>query len=1036
MSISTLSQDPNLVTQTILLNIVLLLNTTDSSMPQGLPMPTWDGPSISIIWAQRFLYLSLVCSLLVALGAVLATQRLSRYRAVDERGTVEDRGKRRQQKFDGLQAWGFRVFLETLPILLQFSLLLFGISICAYMWSQQRVIAGVLIFTNALGALLWLYTVVVSAIYPESPYDTPISNLLASKKKTTNDTSIPPSNDVSSFADTSSTHTSSTTTSHARFSTPPSRASKFIAKLSTPLLDSVNTWWQHIQHRRSDVEQAHSEESMNISPRYRAVPSAIQIYIVGPIRTSAVAAYQWFSRPISCVLEATSRIYLTILSLLSELTSPIVEAHTKRLARSCPTTNDVRISAFSWLLEVSTDPEVHVHAFLMVPEMDWTDEIITQSFPSERLDFMLERLGACFQSDCYPKADSIDRLVSLCATFLSVYWHLYRVSLKSTHVWSVRSGRAFLRSHRGIVDVLKNMDLKAHSFPAEDNWILYHAYLTFMHFDETRGARKLISIVIPGMPARNATEPAPQSSTLTVLSRLRILSLIYLTQLSWVDYWDPEHYASLFAQIEGYHNQGAVDAPYFSLYAMAMLLGLRTDTIGTLEYPANVGWPEAVMYILDKIAHYLRWKAQEEEAELRTVRIFSMWDEENYPGTRTSKIPFTILQILHSAVGKLPSNHDAPSSHFDWLTAYLPRICGSNEETLELIFQCVINAIVSLSHTVNTPSRANGDSLHAAFSAVAQLKLPLENHQQSPLPSAFCAFVRMQYTVLSFIHTIHTSPDKENHPPDTNVPTFSFDFSDWDLSQPRMVLSAMSEEERDLITKRDHTFMDILLLTTVGSSGMAARRVWFSDSRNDHLVRQWIYVTHRWKIPYQEELPGNKDPFSVTLLFDCEKVRQPEESHWGEDLVHAQQVLVIVLCRTWYQRLNIANDDYRHLVNYSEDSDGGTNDNYQTDFGELVESTLFVLNMDTRHALLVERYIKKIRSYFVGEFSPLIRKLGSSRSPLSAVRVALEAKVDEIEKMQFNGADHLTDQGKIVSETGDSDGAEDTGRFDEDQEVV
>ncbi|KAH8081335.1 hypothetical protein BXZ70DRAFT_901246 [Cristinia sonorae] len=198
MTVSGLSQDPNVVTQTILLNVVLLLNATSGSQPQGLPIPVWEGPSASIVWFQTLLYASLVCSLMAALGAVLAIQWLSRYKAVDERGTVEHRGMLRQKKFDGLRAWGFRTFLEALPILLQFSLLLFSVSICAYMWGQQRAIASVLIFANSIGGLLWVYTVVVSAIYPESPYDTPLSDLLASKKKVTEDTPSPSDGDSSS----------------------------------------------------------------------------------------------------------------------------------------------------------------------------------------------------------------------------------------------------------------------------------------------------------------------------------------------------------------------------------------------------------------------------------------------------------------------------------------------------------------------------------------------------------------------------------------------------------------------------------------------------------------------------------------------------------------------------------------------------------------------------------------------------------------------------------------------------------------------
>ncbi|KAH8081330.1 hypothetical protein BXZ70DRAFT_901256 [Cristinia sonorae] len=183
MTVNDLSPDPNLLMLVLVQNILISVNSTAGTVPQGIPLPAWEGPSVSVVWYQTLLYASLACSLLVALGAVLAAQWLSRYSAVDERGTAEDRCKRRQQKFDGLEAWRFRIFLEALPILLQFSLFLFSVSLCAYMWNQQRIIASVLIALNGLGGLLWAYTVVVSTVYPDSPYDTPLSDLLAQSFK-------------------------------------------------------------------------------------------------------------------------------------------------------------------------------------------------------------------------------------------------------------------------------------------------------------------------------------------------------------------------------------------------------------------------------------------------------------------------------------------------------------------------------------------------------------------------------------------------------------------------------------------------------------------------------------------------------------------------------------------------------------------------------------------------------------------------------------------------------------------------------------
>lgn len=174
-----LGPDPTVTTHLLLQAVVLSLNGSASTvLPSSSLSPAWNGPSNTVIWVQSLLYASLASSLFAALGALLAKQWLSHYRSVGERGSMETRCMERQRKFASLEAWHFRTVLEALPVLLQLSLLLFGLGLSAYMWSQQRTIALVLIIANGLGALFYFWIVGASLLSSDSPFHTPLSGAI------------------------------------------------------------------------------------------------------------------------------------------------------------------------------------------------------------------------------------------------------------------------------------------------------------------------------------------------------------------------------------------------------------------------------------------------------------------------------------------------------------------------------------------------------------------------------------------------------------------------------------------------------------------------------------------------------------------------------------------------------------------------------------------------------------------------------------------------------------------------------------------
>jgi len=113
-------------------------------------------------------------SLLAAFVAMLGKQWLNRYLR-HTGGSMIERCGDRQRKFDGLQKWPFRLFVEGLPIMLQIALLLLTCGLSRYMWSVNTSVARVVISFTALGILFYIGIVVAGTSSYECPFQTPAS---------------------------------------------------------------------------------------------------------------------------------------------------------------------------------------------------------------------------------------------------------------------------------------------------------------------------------------------------------------------------------------------------------------------------------------------------------------------------------------------------------------------------------------------------------------------------------------------------------------------------------------------------------------------------------------------------------------------------------------------------------------------------------------------------------------------------------------------------------------------------------------------
>jgi len=155
--------------------IQVIANGSNAVNVSNLPSSTYPS---STVWMQTLSYASLAFSVLAAFGAVMGKQWINSYKTTRGRGSLEDRGLERQRKLEGLEYWNLRTVLGALLVLLQISLLLFGLSLSANMFRQTIAVSSVIIGTTAFGMIFYLTTILVSVLSPYSPCQSPGSKII------------------------------------------------------------------------------------------------------------------------------------------------------------------------------------------------------------------------------------------------------------------------------------------------------------------------------------------------------------------------------------------------------------------------------------------------------------------------------------------------------------------------------------------------------------------------------------------------------------------------------------------------------------------------------------------------------------------------------------------------------------------------------------------------------------------------------------------------------------------------------------------
>jgi len=109
---------------------------------------------------------------------MLGKQWLNRYASIEMRGSAIERSQNRQRKLDGIVTWYFHYVMESLPLMLQFALLLLGGALSLYLWGINTTVASVVVGIASFGVAFYALIVVAGTASVSCPYQTPGAQVL------------------------------------------------------------------------------------------------------------------------------------------------------------------------------------------------------------------------------------------------------------------------------------------------------------------------------------------------------------------------------------------------------------------------------------------------------------------------------------------------------------------------------------------------------------------------------------------------------------------------------------------------------------------------------------------------------------------------------------------------------------------------------------------------------------------------------------------------------------------------------------------
>ncbi|KAH9013839.1 hypothetical protein EDB85DRAFT_900820 [Lactarius pseudohatsudake] len=181
MSYPSLQQDPNIITQSLLVTISQQLATPNGTSPAASPSLSQSSfsPSAPVIFVNSVWFLSLVLSLTCALIATLLQQWARRYLQMIQRNHAPHvRAHIREYFSRGARKFRIFVLVETLPFLILVSVLLFFAGLVVFAFLANHIVAYITLAIVAICFVSYIIFSLTPLRYHDCPYYTPFTSLL------------------------------------------------------------------------------------------------------------------------------------------------------------------------------------------------------------------------------------------------------------------------------------------------------------------------------------------------------------------------------------------------------------------------------------------------------------------------------------------------------------------------------------------------------------------------------------------------------------------------------------------------------------------------------------------------------------------------------------------------------------------------------------------------------------------------------------------------------------------------------------------
>ncbi|QRW14346.1 hypothetical protein RhiLY_13345 [Ceratobasidium sp. AG-Ba] len=174
-----LQPDPAETSAQILLFISKTLVAISKNQPVEISslseLPVSDfSPSYNSVVVNTFWFLSLGLSVTVSLVAMLSKSWCNAFMS-KRIGMKYEQGRRRQQKWNGIELWGMQSVFVYLPVLMHVALLLFFIGLALYLWGISISVASPIVALAVVSVLVYIIATVLPVVYDNCPFSTPLS---------------------------------------------------------------------------------------------------------------------------------------------------------------------------------------------------------------------------------------------------------------------------------------------------------------------------------------------------------------------------------------------------------------------------------------------------------------------------------------------------------------------------------------------------------------------------------------------------------------------------------------------------------------------------------------------------------------------------------------------------------------------------------------------------------------------------------------------------------------------------------------------